>query len=50
MDKNSPAVPDNLLSIKAKKFEIYFHHDKKQIECQRHYQSQLNEMNSSMEF
>jgi hypothetical protein len=50
MKNRSSAVPSNLLSIKAKKFEIFFNHKDSCVNCTPHYESTTNEMNSSMEF
>ena len=50
MKESSKVVPKTLLSIKAKKFDLVFDHEAKEVSCTNHYYSQLNEMNSSIEF
>jgi hypothetical protein len=43
-------VPHNLISLKAKKFEVLLNHDLKSVTVRRNYISAAHEMNSSIEF
>lgn len=50
MKRTPSGVPSNLISLKAKKFEIVLNHEEKRAVVKKNYISVVHEMNSSIDF